>query len=64
MPRTDVDPKGVAHRSLGYAAFFLHFITKAARWFDYVAKRRKSPGLDLRKVRYLHGYDLKEVAHR
>jgi hypothetical protein len=29
-------------RSLGFAAFFLHFITKAARWFDYVAQRRKN----------------------
>ncbi len=28
--------------SLGFAAFFLHFITKAARWFDYVAERRKN----------------------
>ena len=29
-------------RPLGFAAFFLHFITKAARWFDYVAQRRKN----------------------
>ena len=26
-------------------AFFLHFITKAARWFDYAAKRRKNSQL-------------------
>ena len=28
--------------ALGSAAFFPHYVLKAARWFDYIAKRRKN----------------------